>query len=156
MTPISALHSFSAASASGAEYLAKRKTGSLRSSAATTSGSGREPGFSGAAKTLATVSPRATKASSADLTPDAHKVVADAVRRMRETGTRSVRIEARASATGSPAANQRLAETRSQVVADELAADGLSPAMLHQVPIGQTGSGDPSVAERRVDIVLER
>ena len=37
-----------------------------------------------------------------------------------------------------------------------LAADGLSPAMLHQVPIGQTGSGDPSVAERRVDIVLER
>jgi len=24
------------------------------------------------------------------------------------------------------------------------------------VPIGQTGSGDPSVAERRVDIVLEK
>ncbi len=93
---------------------------------------------------------------SANLTPEAHKVVADAVRRVRETGTRSVRIEARASATGSPAANQRLAETRSQVVADELAADGISPAMLHQVPIGQTGSGDPSVAERRVDIVLER
>ena len=93
---------------------------------------------------------------SANLTPEAHKVVADAVRRVRETGTRSVRIEARASATGSPAANQRLAETRSQVVADELRADGMSPAMLHQVPIGQTGSGDPSVAERRVDIVLER
>ena len=93
---------------------------------------------------------------SANLTPEAHKVVADAVRRMRETGARSVRIEARASATGSPTANQRLAETRSQVVADELAADGLSPAMLHQVPIGQSGSGDPSVAERRVDIVLER
>ena len=93
---------------------------------------------------------------SANLTPEAHKVVADAVRRVRETGTRSVRIEARASATGSPAANARLAETRSQVVADELATDGISPAMLHQVPIGQTGSGDPSVAERRVDIVLER
>jgi outer membrane protein OmpA-like peptidoglycan-associated protein len=93
---------------------------------------------------------------SANLTPDAHKVVADAVRRVRETGTRSVRIEARASATGSPTANQRLAETRSQVVADELATDGISPTMLHQVPIGQTGSGDPSVAERRVDIVLER
>ena len=93
---------------------------------------------------------------SANLTPEAHKVVADAVRRVRETGTHSVRIEARASATGSPAANARLAETRSQVVADELAADGISPAMLHQVPIGQTGSGDPSVAERRVDIVLEK
>ena len=93
---------------------------------------------------------------SANLTPEAHKVVADAVKRVRETGTRSVRIEARASATGSPAANQRLAETRSQVVADELRADGISPAMLRQVPIGQTGSGDPSVAERRVDIVLEK
>jgi peptidoglycan-associated lipoprotein len=93
---------------------------------------------------------------SANLTPEAHKVVADAVKRVRETGTRSVRIEARASATGSPVANQRLAETRSQVVADEFAADGLSPAMLHQVPIGQSGSGDPSVAERRVDIVLEK
>jgi peptidoglycan-associated lipoprotein len=93
---------------------------------------------------------------SANLTPEAHKVVADAVRRVRETATRSVRIEARASATGSPTANQRLAETRSQVVADELQADGISPAMLHQVPIGQTGSGDPTVAERRVDIVLER
>jgi peptidoglycan-associated lipoprotein len=93
---------------------------------------------------------------SANLTPEAHKVVADAVKHVRETGTRSVRIEARASATGSPVANQRLAETRSQVVADELAADGMSPAMLHQVPIGQSGSGDPSVAERRVDIVLEK
>jgi peptidoglycan-associated lipoprotein len=93
---------------------------------------------------------------SANLTPEAHKVVADAVKRVRETGARSVRIEARASATGSPAANQRLAETRSQVVADELRADGISPAMLRQVPIGQTGSGDPTVAERRVDIVLER
>jgi outer membrane protein OmpA-like peptidoglycan-associated protein len=93
---------------------------------------------------------------SANLTPEAHTVLADAAKRARETGSRLVRIEARASATGSPAANQRLAETRSQVVADELRADGLSPAMLQQVPIGQTGSGDPTVAERRVDIVLER
>jgi peptidoglycan-associated lipoprotein len=93
---------------------------------------------------------------SANLTPEAHAVIADAAKRARETGSRAVRIEARASATGSPVANQRLAETRSQVVADELRADGLSPAMLRQVPIGQTGSGDPTVAERRVDIVLER
>ena len=93
---------------------------------------------------------------SANLTPEAHAVLADAARKARETNSRSVRIEARASATGSPVANQRLAETRSQVVADELKADGISPAMLRQVPIGQTGSGDPTVAERRVDIVLER
>ena len=92
---------------------------------------------------------------SANLTPEAHTVIANAAQRARETRSR-VRIEARASATGSPVANQRLAETRSQVVADELARDGISPAMLRQVPIGQTGSGDPSVAERRVDIVLEQ
>jgi outer membrane protein OmpA-like peptidoglycan-associated protein len=93
---------------------------------------------------------------SANLTPEAHAVIANAAQRVRETRSRAVRIEARASATGSPVANQRLAETRSQVVADELAKDGLPPAMLRQVPIGQTGSGDPSVAERRVDVVLEQ
>jgi outer membrane protein OmpA-like peptidoglycan-associated protein len=93
---------------------------------------------------------------SANLTPEAHAVIANAAQRVRETRSRAVRIEARASATGSPVANQRLAETRSQVVADELAKDGISPAMLRQVPIGQTGSGDPTVAERRVDVVLEQ
>jgi outer membrane protein OmpA-like peptidoglycan-associated protein len=93
---------------------------------------------------------------SANLTPEAHVVIADAVKRARETNSRAIRIEARASATGSPEANRRLAETRSQVVADELRRDGLTPAMLRQVPIGQTGSGDPTVAERRVDLVLER
>ena len=93
---------------------------------------------------------------SANLTPEAHSVIANAAQRVRETRSRAVRIEARASATGSPVANQRLAETRSQVVADELAKDGISPSMLRQVPIGQTGSGDPTVAERRVDVVLEQ
>src|ERR1700724_941370 len=93
---------------------------------------------------------------SANLTPEAHAVLADAARKARETNSRSVRSEARACAPGSPVANQRLAETRSQVVADELKADGVSPAMLRQVPIGQTGSGDPTVAERRVDVVLEQ
>ena len=33
--------------------------------------------------------------------------------------------------------------------------DGVPPAILKQAPIGQTGSGDPGVTERRVDIVLE-
>ena len=92
---------------------------------------------------------------SANLTPEARQVVADAVARARQTNAHSIRIEGRASATGSPTANQYLAATRSQVVADELAKDGLNPATFRQVRIGQTGSGDPSVAERRVDIVLE-
>jgi peptidoglycan-associated lipoprotein len=92
---------------------------------------------------------------SANLTPEAVQTVADAAKRAKETNVRGVRIEARASATGSPTANRSLAMTRSQVIADALAQDGVNPAILRQVPIGQTGSGDTSVAERRVDIVLE-
>src|SRR2546423_7511264 len=86
---------------------------------------------------------------SANLTPEAHAVIANAAQRVRETRSRAIRIEARASATGSPAANQPPAATRTQVVADELAKDGISPAMLRQVPIGQTGPGGPPGPRRR-------
>jgi outer membrane protein OmpA-like peptidoglycan-associated protein len=55
---------------------------------------------------------------SANLTPEAKRVIGDSVRRAKETGARSMRIEGRASATGSPTANQYLAQTRSQVVVD--------------------------------------
>jgi peptidoglycan-associated lipoprotein len=93
---------------------------------------------------------------SALLTPDAQHVIAEAARRAKELRAKSVRIEGRASATGSAEANKKLAETRTQIVADELAKDGTAPAMVRQVPIGQTGSGDTGVTERRVDIILER
>jgi outer membrane protein OmpA-like peptidoglycan-associated protein len=93
---------------------------------------------------------------SANLTLEAQKVVADAAQKAKSTGSQAIRVEARASATGSTAANHYLAQTRSQIVTDELAKDGIARAMVRQAPIGQTGSGDPSVAERRVDIVLER
>jgi outer membrane protein OmpA-like peptidoglycan-associated protein len=93
---------------------------------------------------------------SANITPAAKEVIADAVQRFRKGNAHSIRIEGRASATGSPTANQYLAQTRSQVVADELAKDGLDRADFRQVWIGQSDSGDTSVAERRVDIVIER
>lgn len=93
---------------------------------------------------------------SANLTQKSRDVIADAAKQARESNARAIRIEARASATGSAQANHYLAQTRSQVVADELAKDGVNPAVVKQVPIGQTGSEDPSVAERRVDIVIER
>ncbi len=83
-------------------------------------------------------------------------MIADAVKQARESNARAVRIEARASATGSQKANHYLAQTRSQVAADELEHNGVNPAIVQQIPIGQTGSEDPSVAERRVDIVVER
>lgn len=92
---------------------------------------------------------------SANLTQQARGVIADAVKKARASNAKAIRIEARASATGSQKANHYLAQTRSQVVADELEHDGVNPAIVQQVPIGQTGSEDPSVAERRVDIVLE-
>jgi len=91
---------------------------------------------------------------SAYLSDDARNVVAEAARYSRENGARAIRIEGRASATGAPVANQRLAETRTEVVYDELQKDGINPAILQQQPIGQTGSPDVSVENRRVDIVL--
>ena len=93
---------------------------------------------------------------SANLSQKSRGVIADAAKQARESNAKAIRIEARASATGSQKANHYLAQTRSQVVADELEHDGVNPAMVQQVPIGQTGSEDPSVAERRVDIVVER
>ncbi len=93
---------------------------------------------------------------SANLTADGHKVVADAVAQAKAVNAKAIRIEARASATGSPTANEYLAKTRAQVVADELQKDGLNPTTFKQAPIGQTGSGDTSVADRRVDIILEK
>jgi outer membrane protein OmpA-like peptidoglycan-associated protein len=91
---------------------------------------------------------------SSNLSPDARNVVAEAARSAKEKRASRVRIEGRANATGSPAANQRLTETRTQVVYDELQRDGIDGAMLIQAPIGQATTTDTTVADRRVDIVL--
>jgi outer membrane protein OmpA-like peptidoglycan-associated protein len=91
---------------------------------------------------------------SALISDDARNVIAEAAGKAKEYGAKTVRIEGRASATGSPAANQHLSETRTQVVYDQLQKDGVDPTIIQQTPIGQTGSGDTSVRDRRVDIVL--
>jgi outer membrane protein OmpA-like peptidoglycan-associated protein len=93
---------------------------------------------------------------SANITPQAHRVIADAAAKAKATRVSAIRIEGRASATGSPQANAHLSETRTQVVADALQGEGLDPKTFKQVAIGQTSSGDTGVADRRVDIVLER
>ena len=69
-------------------------------------------------------------------------------------GAKSITVQARASATGTVQTNKYLAMTRASIVADELEADGVPPAMVQQEPIGQTGSDDPSVFNRRVDILI--
>ncbi|HTZ35300.1 MAG TPA: OmpA family protein [Stellaceae bacterium] len=91
---------------------------------------------------------------SANLSPDALNVIATASQRAREVGAKSVLVQGRASATGSPVANQRLTETRTQVVYDALQKDGVNPAIIQQQPLGQTTTTDTSVMDRRVDIVL--
>ncbi len=91
---------------------------------------------------------------SANITPQAQSVIDEAS--AKATHAKAIRIEAHASATGSPAANQKLTETRAQVVADALQKDGIDPGMVRQVAAGQTPTGDTSVADRRVDVVLER
>jgi outer membrane protein OmpA-like peptidoglycan-associated protein len=92
---------------------------------------------------------------SAFLTDETKTIIAEAAKRARETGAHRIVVQARASATGTSETNKYLAQTRSSIVADQLEADGVSRAMIQQEPIGQTGSSDPTVTNRRVDIILE-
>jgi outer membrane protein OmpA-like peptidoglycan-associated protein len=93
---------------------------------------------------------------SANLSDEAKATIADVAKRARDTGAKGIVVQARASATGRPETNKYLAQTRSSIVADQLEENGIARAMIRQEPIGQTGSSDPSVYNRRVDIVLER
>jgi OmpA-OmpF porin, OOP family len=93
---------------------------------------------------------------SAYLSPRSKAIIAKAAKEAKTTGAKSITVQARASATGTAQTNKYLAMTRASIVADELQADGIEAAMVQQQPIGQTGSGDPSVFNRRVDIVLYR
>ena len=92
---------------------------------------------------------------SAFLSNEAKTIIADAAKRARETGAHGIVVQARASATGKAETNKYLAQTRSSIVTDELEADGIARAIVRQEPIGQTGSNDPTVTERRVDIIIE-
>jgi OOP family OmpA-OmpF porin len=93
---------------------------------------------------------------SANLSDEAKRVIADAAKRAQESGAKAIVVQARASATGTAETNKYLAQTRTSIVRDQLVEDGVAPAMIKQEPIGQTGSSDPTVYNRRVDIILER
>jgi outer membrane protein OmpA-like peptidoglycan-associated protein len=93
---------------------------------------------------------------SANLSDEAKAVIADAAKRARDSGVRAIVVQARASATGKPETNKFLAQTRSSIVTDQLEEDGVARTMIRQEPIGQTGSNDATVYNRRVDIILER
>jgi OOP family OmpA-OmpF porin len=93
---------------------------------------------------------------SANLSDEAKTVIADAAKRARDSGAKAIVVQARASSTGTAETNKYLAQTRSSIVTDQLEADGIARTMVRQEPIGQTGSDDPTVYNRRVDIVLQR
>jgi OmpA-OmpF porin, OOP family len=93
---------------------------------------------------------------SANLSDEAKKVIADAAKNARASGAKAVVVQARASATGKAETNKYLAQTRASIVTDQLEEDGIARTMIRQEPIGQTGSSDPTVYNRRVDIILER
>jgi outer membrane protein OmpA-like peptidoglycan-associated protein len=92
---------------------------------------------------------------SAYLSPDSKAKIALVAKRAKEVGAQMITVQARASATGTVQTNRKLAETRSSIVADQLQADGIARSIIQQVPIGQTGSNDPTVTERRVDIIIK-
>lgn len=91
---------------------------------------------------------------SAYLSPRSKAIIARAAKEAKKTGAKTITVQARASATGTVQTNKYLAMTRASIVADQLEADGIEAAMVEQEPIGQTGSHDPSVFNRRVDIIL--
>jgi OOP family OmpA-OmpF porin len=93
---------------------------------------------------------------SANLSAEAKSVIADAAKRAKETGAKGIVVQARASATGKAETNKYLAQTRSSIVTDQLEEDGIARTLIRQEPIGQTGSSDPTVYNRRVDIILQR
>jgi outer membrane protein OmpA-like peptidoglycan-associated protein len=93
---------------------------------------------------------------SANLSDEAKSVIADAAKRAKETGAKGIVVQARASATGTAETNKYLAQTRSSIVTDQLEEDGIARTLIRQEPIGQTGSSDPTVYNRRVDIILQR
>jgi outer membrane protein OmpA-like peptidoglycan-associated protein len=91
---------------------------------------------------------------SAYLSPQSKTIIARAAKQAKAVGAKTITVQARASATGTVQTNKYLAMTRASIVADELEANGIAPAMVQQEPIGQTGSNDPSVFNRRVDIIV--
>ncbi len=123
------------------------------------------PALAAATAASAQMAPNTTKAEtprftvyfdefSANLSDEAKTVIADAAKHAREAGAKAIVVQARASATGTAETNKYLAQTRSSIVTDQL--DGIARTMIRQEPIGQTGSSDPTVYNRRVDIILER
>lgn len=89
-------------------------------------------------------------AASTDLDDSSRQVITQAAQAVQASGNRLVRVEGYAGVAGNEE-NRILSQRRAQVVADALAARGVSRDRLVLRPRGQQ-EGDPGVEGRRVEI----
>jgi outer membrane protein OmpA-like peptidoglycan-associated protein len=91
---------------------------------------------------------------SAELTPDARKLVASAAAEAKNWGAKSIAVDGFAGVAGAKDANQKLSAERAEAVVVALQQDGVSPALIRRVEAhGETGAlANVAVGERRVEI----
>jgi outer membrane protein OmpA-like peptidoglycan-associated protein len=76
---------------------------------------------------------------SAAIDQSAQTVIAAAAKAAAANPAAPITVTGTADGVGSSQANVYLSETRSQVVSDALAADGIPPARIHQLSLGSEG-----------------
>lgn len=91
---------------------------------------------------------------SAELDEPARGVVAEAARAARARPTAPVLVRGHASPTGPADDNQAISAKRAKAVADLLAADGVAPARIGALGLGETPVAMDTLEGRRVDIVI--
>lgn len=88
---------------------------------------------------------------SAALDPTALAIISTAYRAASAKPAATVTVSGFADTIGTAQANVYLSETRAQVVADALVADGLNPSRIHRQALGEKGTPNTSEQyERRV------
>lgn len=91
---------------------------------------------------------------SAELTPDARKLIASAAAEAKNWNAKSIAVDGFAGAAGPKDANQELSAKRAEAVVVALQQDGVSPALIRRVEAhGEAGALPAvSVGDRRVEI----
>ncbi|WP_426957141.1 OmpA family protein [Muricoccus radiodurans] len=96
----------------------------------------------------------------ADLTDRARQIIAEAANASRSTQTTRIEVAGHADRSGTPQYNQRLSQRRAEVVAAELARNGVSRSAIsisafgESRPLVPTADGVREPQNRRVEIVL--
>jgi outer membrane protein OmpA-like peptidoglycan-associated protein len=91
---------------------------------------------------------------SARIDKPAADAVRDAAAMARERGAGTLLVTGFADTAGSPRAGALLSATRAQVVVDQLTADGVPAARIHQTSKGSTAFVGTSLESRRVTITI--